>query len=117
MKSLLMWVGVLGASVALGVGLYGLAMRPAEAADSDAAAGQPSSTIYRLETRVVEDPAQHRVVETEAPGTTTANGRADDRATSSADATDDDRFDDGDHDDDGRHDSDRDDDADDWDDD
>lgn len=75
MKSLFVWIGVLVGSVALGVGLYGLVVRPADAAGlsvSSAAQPSPTPTIYRYKTKVVKDPPKRVVVDVPAPAAPSA---------------------------------------------
>lgn len=110
MKSLLVWVGVLVASAALGIGLYAIVMRPAESADASVAAS-PAPTVSRIETGVVTDPPERRVVDLPSPVQPTPPPDVDDRRspqpTPSAAFDDDGQADDDHGDDSDQHDADR----------
>ncbi len=67
MRSLLIWVGVLVGSVALGVGIYTAVVAPTSTgltvSGTTASAPEPRPTVLRYKTKVVKDPPRKKVVD------------------------------------------------------
>ncbi len=71
MRSLLVWLGVLGGSVGLGVGMYTFVVAPAtdgmDVSGTTAAAPQPRPTVLHYKTKVVKDPPKKKIVDVPVP--------------------------------------------------